>query len=129
MPKRKKAMHELAGGGDDGTTGLLENGRTEKDDPRIKAYKTVDEASNTIGLTKALTTNEQVQSIAKNLQRDLYRLSAELSTNLEHQNRFRSTSTDDVADLDRLMADLEAEMPMPTNFVLPGTTPASNALD
>ena len=27
------------------------------------------------------------------------------------------------------MADLEAEVPMPTGFVLPGTTPASGALD
>jgi len=129
MPERKKAMHELAGGGDDGTTGLLGGGRAEKDDPRIEAYGTVDEASSAIGLAKALTADERVRSIAEDLQRGLYRLGAELSTSLEHQGRFGSTSAGDVADLDRLMADLEAEVPMPTGFVLPGTTPASGALD
>jgi cob(I)alamin adenosyltransferase len=129
MPERKKAMHELAGGGDDGTTGLLGGGRAEKDDPRIEAYGTVDEASSAIGLARALTSDERVRSIAEELQRGLYRLGAELATNHENEGKFGSTSAGDVADLDRLMADLEAEVPMPTGFVLPGTTPASGALD
>jgi cob(I)alamin adenosyltransferase len=129
MPERKKAMHELAGGGDDGTTGLLGGGRAEKDDPLIEAYGTVDEASSAIGLAKALTSVERVRSIAEDLQRGLYRLGAELATSPEHRGKFGSTSTGDVAELDRIMADLEAEVPMPTGFVLPGTTPASGALD
>jgi cob(I)alamin adenosyltransferase len=129
MPERKKAMHELAGGGDDGTTGLLGGGRADKDDPRIEAYGTVDEASSAIGLAKALTSDERVRSVAEELQRGLYRLGAELATNPGQEGKFGATSATDVADLDRLMADLEAEVPMPTGFVLPGTTPASGALD
>lgn len=129
MPERKKAMHELAGGGDDGTTGLLGGGRAKKDDPRIEAYGTVDEASSAIGLAKALTSDERVRSIAEDLQRGLYRLGAELATSHEHEGRFGSTTAADVEELGRLMADLEAEVPMPTGFVLPGTTPASGALD
>ena len=35
----------------------------------------------------------------------------------------------DVGRLDLLMRDLEAEAPMPEGFILPGTTPASAALD
>ena len=38
-------MLELAGTGDDGTTGLLGGGRAAKDDPRIEAFGTIDEAS------------------------------------------------------------------------------------
>ena len=122
-------MHELAGGGDDGTTGLLGGGRVPKDDPRIEAYGTVDEASSALGLAKALTSHERVRTIAEQLQRGLYRLGAELATNPAHDGSFGTTSAADVAELDRVMADLEAEVPMPTGFVLPGTTPASGALD
>ena len=129
MPERKKAMHQLAGGGDDGTTGLLGGGRAEKDDPRIEAYGTVDEASSAIGLAKALTSDERVRSVAEQLQRGLYRLGAELAIAPGREGSFGATSAADVAELDRIMADLEAEVPMPTGFVLPGTTPASGALD
>lgn len=122
-------MHELAGGGDDGTTGLLGGGRAPKDDLRIEAYGTVDEASSAIGLAKALTADERVRSIAEGLQRDLYRLGAELATNPEDTGRFGTTGADDVAGLDRLLVELEAEVRMPDGFILPGATAASGALD
>ena len=122
-------MHELAGGGDDGTTGLLGGGRAPKDDVRIEAYGTVDEASSALGLAKALTGDDRVAEIAERLQRDLYRIGAELATNPELAGRFGTTSSEDVAALDRLLAELEAEVPMPDGFILPGATPASGALD
>jgi len=129
VPERKKAMHELTGGGDDGTTGLLGGGRAPKDDLRIEAYGTVDEASSAIGLARALTTDERVREIAERLQRDLYRLGAELATNPEAAGRFATTGEADVAALDRLLVELEAEVRMPDGFILPGATPASGALD
>src|SRR5262245_11303578 len=129
MPERKKAMHELAGGGDDGTTGLLGGGRAAKDDVRIEAYGTVDEASSAIGMAKALTGDERVREIAEGLQRDLYRLGAELATSPDATGRFVTTTEADVAGLDALLVELEAEVPMPEGFILPGSTPASAALD
>ena len=129
MAERKKRMHELAGGGDDGTTGLLGGGRAPKDDLRIEAYGTVDEASSAIGLAKALTGDERVREIAEGLQRDLYRLGAELATSPEATGRFATTGEADVAALDRLLVELEAEVQMPSGFILPGATPASGALD
>src|SRR5215469_5307589 len=122
-------MHELAGGGDDGTTGLLGGGRAPKDDPRVEAYGTVDEASSAIGLAKALTADGRVREIAERLQRDLYRLGAELATNPDGAGRFGATSESDVAALDGLLVELEAEVAMPDGFILPGVTPASGALD
>lgn len=122
-------MHELAGGGDDGTTGLLGGGRAPKDDPRIEAYGTVDEASSAIGLAKALTGDERVREIAERLQRDLYRLGAELATNPDAPGRFGRTAESDVAAMDALLVELEAEVAMPQEFILPGATPASGALD
>ena len=122
-------MYELAGGGDDGTTGLLGGGRAPKDDLRIEAYGTVDEASSAIGLAKALTADGRVRAIAEQLQRDLYRLGAELATNPTATGRFATTSEADVAGLDALLVELEAEVTMPDGFILPGATPASGALD
>ena len=122
-------MHELAGGGDDGSTGLLGGGRAPKDDLRIEAYGTVDEASSAVGLARALTGDERVREIAERLQRDLYRLGAELATNPDVAGRFVTTSEADVAALDRLLVELEVEVPMPDDFILPGATPASGALD
>ena len=129
MPERKKTMHELAGGGDDGTTGLLGGGRAPKDDLRIEAYGTVDEASSAIGLAKALTADDRVRDVAERLQRDLYRMGAELATNPSAAGRFGRTSEADVRALDALLVELEAEVTMPQGFILPGVTPASGALD
>ncbi len=122
-------MHELAGSGDDGSTGLLGGGRTAKDDVRIEAYGTVDEASSALGLARALAADERVREVVEDLQRGLYRLGAELATKPEEAGRFGSTSAADVALLDRLMAGLESEVAMPDGFILPGATPASGALD
>jgi cob(I)alamin adenosyltransferase len=129
VPERKKTMHELAGRGDDGTTGLLGGGRAPKDDLRIEAYGTVDEASSALGLARALTADRRVREIAEGLQRDLYRLGAELATNPDSRGRFGRTSKADVAGLDALLGELEAEVTMPEGFILPGATPASGALD
>jgi cob(I)alamin adenosyltransferase len=126
---RKKAMHELAGSGDDGSTGLLGGGRLPKDDLRIEAYGTVDEASSVLGLAASLSSSPEVREVVEALQRGLYRLGAELATNPAQEGRFTTTSAEDVAELERIMARLESEVTMPDEFVLPGATPASGALD
>jgi len=126
---RKKKMLELAGSGDDGTTGLLGGGRAPKDDPRVEAYGTVDEASSALGLAKALTADARVRSICEELQRGLYALGAELGTNPESGTTFATTGDADVRQLEELTAELEGEVTMPSGFILPGATPASGALD
>ena len=40
--------------GDDGTTSLGDMSRTSKNDPRLEAYATVDEANSSIGVVLAL---------------------------------------------------------------------------
>ncbi|HEY1455812.1 MAG TPA: cob(I)yrinic acid a,c-diamide adenosyltransferase [Candidatus Dormibacteraeota bacterium] len=128
MP-RKKRMLELAGTGDDGTTGLLGGGRTPKDDPRVEAFGTVDEASSALGLAKALTVHTRVRALCEELQRGLYSVGAELGTNPDGDAVFVTTGPAAVDRLDALIAELESEVAMPAAFVLPGATPASGALD
>lgn len=122
-------MLELAGSGDDGTTGLLGGGRSAKDDLRIEAYGTVDEASSAIGLAKALTADTELRELLEELQRGLYRAGAELATHPDQAGAFARIEAAEVARLEEAMAGLEAEVEMPKGFVLPGSTPASGALD
>jgi cob(I)alamin adenosyltransferase len=132
VPRRKKALHELAGSGDDGTTALLGGGRAPKDDLQVEAYGTVDEASSALGLAKALTADDRVREVVEELQRELYRLGAELAVRQDEpraEARFATTSPDAVRRLEALMAELESQVTMPAGFVLPGSTPASGALD
>src|SRR5260370_16173679 len=122
-------MLELAGSGDDGSTGLLGGGRASKDDPRIEAYGTVDEASSAVGLAKSLSPHERVRSICEEVQRGLYALGAELATNPGSGASFAHTTQEDVGRLDALISELEQAVTMPDGFILPGATPASAALD
>jgi cob(I)alamin adenosyltransferase len=129
VPARKKKMLELAGSGDDGSTGLLGGGRARKDDPRIEAYGTVDEASSAVGLAKSLSPHPRVRTICEELQRGLYNLGAELATNPASATSFARVGEPDVKRLDALIGELEQSVTMPAGFILPGATPASGALD
>ena len=122
-------MLELAGTGDDGKTGLLGGGRAPKDDPRIEAFGTVDEASSALGLAKSLTTNARVRSMCEELQRGLYGVGAELGTNPKVGKAFVKTGAAEIKRLEQLITELEASVTMPEGFILPGATPASGALD
>jgi cob(I)alamin adenosyltransferase len=129
MPARKKKMLELAGTGDDGSTGLLGGGRAPKDDPRIEVYGTIDEASSAVGLAKSLSPHARVRSICEELQRGLYALGAELATNPDSGASFAHATEAGVERLDSLISELERSVKMPDGFILPGATPASGALD
>jgi len=122
-------MLELAGTGDDGSTGLLGGGRVPKDDPRVEAYGTVDEASSALGLARALCAHARVTSICEELQRGLYSVGAELGTSSSAGKTFVTTGTKEVERLEALIRELEDLAPMPEGFILPGATPASGAID
>jgi cob(I)alamin adenosyltransferase len=126
---RKKKMLELAGTGDDGKTGLLGGGRAPKDDPRIEAFGTIDEASSALGLAKSLTPHARVRVMCEELQRGLYAVGAELGTNPKAEKAFVKTGAAEVKRLEQLITELEAVVTMPEGFILPGATPASGALD
>lgn len=132
MPKGSrtgKRLVDLTGAGDDGSTALLGGGRAPKDDLRIEAYGTVDEASSVLGLARSLAQAARTREVCEELQRGLYRLGAELATNPEQEGRFGRLTAPDVERLEAITSELEAVAPMPREFVLPGATPASAALD
>ena len=67
--------------GDDGTTSLGDMSRTSKNDPRLEAYATVDEANSSIGVV--LSTDElssDARALLVRIQNDLFDVGADLCT-------------------------------------------------
>lgn len=77
--------------GDDGTTSLGDMSRTSKNDPRLEAYATVDEANSNIGVVLALgqLTDAEISKLLVRIQNDLFDVGADLCTpvidNPEHE--------------------------------------------
>jgi cob(I)alamin adenosyltransferase len=123
--------------GDTGTTGLLFGGaRVSKADLRTDAYGTTDEAVSALGLARAAlagTDAAPLADLAMRLQRELFVVGAELATHLDRRQRLTDGVTRVTADmvtaLERDIDALEADRPMPTEFVLPGESLAGAALD
>lgn len=117
--------------GDDGTTSLGDMSRTSKNDPRLEAYATVDEANSQIGVVLALgEVPEEIATLLVRIQNDLFDVGADLCTPvvdepaveplrvLESQVEFIEAA------IDRFNGELEALR----SFVLPGGTPAAALL-
>ncbi|MEJ2210434.1 MAG: cob(I)yrinic acid a,c-diamide adenosyltransferase [Anaerolineae bacterium] len=118
-----------SGRGDDGYTQLLGPGRVPKYDPRPEAYGTVDEAQAALGLARAAGGTAEGADVVLALQRDLYSLMAELAAAGDEDSPFAgSVSAGHVARLEGWLADLEARVEAPTEFVVPGDSPAGAAL-
>ena len=67
--------------GDDGTTSLGDMSRTSKNDPRLEAYATVDEANSYIGVVLAISDlNEDIRKLLVRIQNDLFDVGADLCT-------------------------------------------------
>src|SRR3954471_19763621 len=122
--------------GDDGTTSLWYGGRVPKTDVRTEAYGSIDEANSALGVARALCKQENqadLQATILSLQQDLFVAGAELATSPEAADRLQdgiSRITDGMVealevDIDRYMNQVD----LPPQFVIPGGTELSAALD
>jgi cob(I)alamin adenosyltransferase len=102
--------------GDDGTTGLGDGSRVDKDCPRVEAYGAVDEANSAISVVLACEVVPQdIRRCLTEVQHDLFELGGELS--IPGHEAVRS------AFVDRLERDLDsfnADLPPLKEFILPG---------
>ena len=139
MSGRRPAIARSAvatGRGDDGTTGMLFGGRIAKDDPRTDAYGTVDEAVAALGLARVELAEaglEELSAAVLRWQRELFVVGAELAANPQAEGRLEDGVTR-VSEpmLEGVEAELgrwEALVEMPREFVVPGETRASAALE
>jgi len=133
------------GHGDDGTTGLLFGGeRIPKDDPRTEAFGTLDETVAALGLARAELdlkrqldvlppALDEIATLILRIQRELFVAGAELAANPAAWDRLRDGATrvsaEMVAGIDAVLADYEARIVFPAEFVVPGETRTSAALE
>jgi cob(I)alamin adenosyltransferase len=120
--------------GDTGTTGLLYGGaRVSKADLRTDAYGTTDEAVSALGLARAALDGGPLTELILRLQRELFVVGAELATHVEKRQKLTDAVTRVTARMTTALEGeidaLEAEHPMPAEFVLPGETMTGAALD
>jgi len=114
--------------GDDGTTGLLGEGRVYKHHPRIEALGALDEASAALGLARASCLAQQTPPILRQVQKDLYKLMAEVAATPGNAETFRGIEAAHVDWLEAQTDAISQVVTLPRQFILPGDTPSGAAL-
>jgi cob(I)alamin adenosyltransferase len=120
--------------GDDGTTGLYFGGRVDKHAPAIEVNGAVDEAQAALGLARAeATAGSELDDMLLDLERDLWVLMAEVATAPENRSKLEPgssmVSAEMVGALETRIDSLSERFEMPREFVVPGQTRVSAALD
>ena len=120
MGKRLSKIYTRTG--DDGSTGLGDGSRTEKDSLRVEAIGTVDELNSVIGVLLCHSLPDAIQSALTNIQHSLFDIGGELcipgSTII---------TADRVDALEELLDSLNANLAPLQEFILPGGSPAAAA--
>ncbi len=101
--------------GDNGSTGLADGTRTEKDSARIVAVGEVDELNSVIGMVLSQEPGEAVYECLTDIQHDLFNLGAEISLPTKSL-----VTADDVERLERVLDGFNKDLPPLKEFILPG---------
>lgn len=108
--------------GDDGSTGLADGSRRRKDDPRLIAIGSVDEANAALGLARLYSAGEAgLDDVLRQVQNDLFDLGADLATPSDEVPwtpiRIRAIQ---VTALEAMLDHYNDPIPPLRSFVLPG---------
>jgi len=118
--------------GDDGTTSLGDMSRTSKNDPRLEAYATVDEANSSIGVVLALGQIEDAEIIKLliRIQNDMFDVGADLCTPVVDKPEFEPLRVleSQVVFIEEQIDKFNAELKPLRSFVLPSGTAAAALL-
>jgi cob(I)alamin adenosyltransferase len=121
--------------GDKGETSLMYGRRLSKSDPRVDAYGCLDELTAALGLARSVATDKFVLEQIFSAQKDLVVIMGELATAPADRERylkdgFQLTTADMVDRICAVIFDLEKDPSLyPKDWVIPGGTPFSAALD
>ena len=115
--------------GDDGTTSLGDMSRTSKNDPRLEAYATVDEANSSIGVVLALgqLADSEIIKLLIRVQNDMFDVGADLCTPVVDKPEFEPLRVleSQVVFIEEQIDKYNAELKPLKSFVLPSGTPAA----
>ncbi len=109
--------------GDDGSTGLGDGSRINKDSARVEAYGTVDEANSTIGVILSCPSfPDRYRACLTEVQHDLFELGGELC--IPGHEAINASYVDR---LEGHLDDFNADLPPLKDFILPGGGPSAAA--
>ncbi len=109
--------------GDNGTTGLGDGTRVAKDDIRIEAFGTVDEANSIIGMILAVKNiPDDIRACLIEVQHEMFDLGGELAT-----PGYRAIQQQHVDRLEHALDEFNDNLPPLKEFILPGGGPAAAA--
>jgi cob(I)alamin adenosyltransferase len=114
--------------GDDGTTSLGDMSRTSKNDPRLEAYATVDEANSSIGVVLSMDElSEDVRALLVRIQNDLFDVGADLCTPVSDAPAFEPLRVleSQIVFLEEKIDFYNESLEALRSFVLPSGTPAA----
>lgn len=108
--------------GDQGSTGLGDGTRVDKDSARVAAYGTVDELNSVIGLLLSNTLADKMRHKLEEIQHDLFDLGGELCI-----PGHAVIDAQQVTALETYLDQLNEELPPLEDFILPGGGPGAAA--
>jgi len=115
--------------GDAGQTSLVSGKRVDKDDIRVEAYGTIDELNSNLGVLLHSTKldEQEVIAVIRKAQNKLFNIGAYLAN--DKADKVYGLKAEDVAQLEKLMDEMNEELPPAQGFVLPGGTRLSATAD
>jgi cob(I)alamin adenosyltransferase len=120
--------------GDKGETGLLSGERIDKDDSRVEAYGTVDELNCSLGIARTHC-SKRISEFIHEIQQLLFYINAELAASSDStegvndaMHDLRKINAKDVKRLEHIADELSDELPLLSNFVVPGGTESASFL-
>jgi cob(I)alamin adenosyltransferase len=115
--------------GDTGQTSLPGGTRISKADPRVEAYGTFDELISSLGLARALCANKDIREQVEAIQRELFKVGSAIATPAESPKPQPEISDEMIDRLTREVHRIEGMEGLLADWSLPGSDPASAALD
>ena len=115
--------------GDGGQTSLPGGVRVSKTDARVECYGTIDELISTIGFARSITADEEMKTLAKEIQRELFRVGSAIGTHPESRKPAPDITEEHVDALTAHVHRLEAEPGILNDWSIPGELPDSAAFD
>jgi len=119
--------------GDKGTTSLVYGKRVPKDDPRVEAYGTCDEANSMIGLAISALQDfdfdgkEEFLTVMHKVQTNLFHVGAELATP-EGKEVYWTVKEEHIKELEEVIDRWDQQLAPLKQFILPGGSKPAAAL-
>jgi cob(I)alamin adenosyltransferase len=117
--------------GDKGTTSLIFGERVAKNDVRVDAYGTCDEANSMIGFGVSLLPREEwaekATTVMQKVQTVLFHVGAELATPAGKEVAWK-LKEEDISFLEETIDEWQAGLKPLKQFILPGGSPSASAL-